>query len=192
MEKKEYSKIYRLIHWAIAISFLLILITIFLRLTWLNKSNVADIIQNYLSTTDQSLSQDQLNSLAKQIRQPMWKWHIYIGYAMLGLFSIRLVQPIFGLMKFQSPLIKELSLKDKFQNWMYIAFYVCTLVTLITGVIMELGPQNLEETMEIIHKLSLFYIIPFVVIHLAGILIAEFTNQKGIVSRIINGTINDD
>ncbi|PIV48953.1 MAG: cytochrome B, partial [Flavobacteriaceae bacterium CG02_land_8_20_14_3_00_34_13] len=46
-------KIYRIIHWAIAISFLLLLITIFLRLTWLNKFNVAAIIQEYLNDTDQ-------------------------------------------------------------------------------------------------------------------------------------------
>ena len=60
MENKKYSKVYRIIHWAIAVSFVLLLITIFLRLTWMNKYNVAAIIQGYLSGTDQVLSQDQL------------------------------------------------------------------------------------------------------------------------------------
>jgi hypothetical protein len=47
----------------------------------MNKNNVADIIKEYLSTTDQSLNDDQLIQLAsKKIRQPsMWVWHIYIG-----------------------------------------------------------------------------------------------------------------
>jgi cytochrome b561 len=60
MEKTKYSNLYRIIHWAIAISFLLLLVTIFLRLTWMNKYNVAAIIQDYLSSTGQTLSQDQL------------------------------------------------------------------------------------------------------------------------------------
>ncbi|MGB3947197.1 MAG: hypothetical protein WBM13_04385 [Bacteroidia bacterium] len=72
MNTKNYPKIYRILHWAIAISFLLLLFTIFLRLTWLNKNNVAEIIQNYLKTTDQTLSDEQAIILAKKIRNPMW------------------------------------------------------------------------------------------------------------------------
>jgi hypothetical protein len=58
-------------HWLIAFSMMALLATIFLRLTWMNKNNVADIIKEYLSTTDQSLNDDQLIQLAKKIRQPM-------------------------------------------------------------------------------------------------------------------------
>lgn len=49
MKTNNYSPIYRIMHWLIAICLILILATIFLRLTWLNKNNVADIINNYLS-----------------------------------------------------------------------------------------------------------------------------------------------
>ena len=98
MEQTNYSKVYRIIHWTIAISFTLLLLTIFLRLTWLNKFNVAAIIQDYLSGTDQTLSQEQLIVLAKKIRQPMWDWHIYIGYVLVGLFSIRIILPTLGQM----------------------------------------------------------------------------------------------
>ena len=70
METVKYSKTYRILHWGIAITFMLLLFTIFLRLTWMNKNNMADIIQTYLQGTDQSLSDAQLISLAKQIRNP--------------------------------------------------------------------------------------------------------------------------
>jgi len=76
METVKYSRIYRIVHWAIAIAFLLLLITIFLRLTWMNKENLADIIEAYLGSTDQSLTREQLIILANQIRKPMWDWHI--------------------------------------------------------------------------------------------------------------------
>jgi len=192
MEKIKYSKIYRIIHWLIAISFLLLLITIFLRLTWMNKYNVASIIENFLSGTDQTLSQNQLIVLAKQIRKPMWNWHIYIGYVLTGLFSLRFILPVFGHMKIQNPFDKKLSTKVKLQKWMYIIFYTCTIISIATGLIIELGPKNLKKPMEEIHVLSIYYLISFIVIHLAGVLIAELTDQKGIISRIINGSQNEN
>lgn len=188
MENLKYSKIYRIIHWAIAVSFLLLLVTIFLRLTWMNKNNVAAIIQDYLSGTDQVLSQDQLIILAKKIRQPMWNWHIYIGYVLTGLFSLRFMLPLFGNMKFQSPFVKNLSIKEKFQKWTYIIFYLCVVISLVTGLIIEFGPKELKVPMEEIHVLGIYYLVGFIVIHLAGVFVAEFTNQKGIISRIVSGS----
>jgi|SRR5680860_288351 len=187
MEKTAYSKVYRIVHWAIAISFLLLLITIFLRLTWMNKFNMAAIIQDYLSGTDQVLSQDQLIDLAKKIRRPMWNWHVYIGYVLVGLFSIRFLLPMFGHMGIQNPFGKNLSAKLKFQKWSYIIFYVCVIISLVTGLIIELGPKEYKKPMEDIHILGIYYLIAFIVIHLAGVLLAEFTDQKGIISRIVSG-----
>ena len=187
MENKTYSLIYRAIHWAIAISMGLILITIFLRLTWMNKYNVAEIIQNYLSTTDQSLSEKELIVLAKQIRKPMWDWHIYIGYVLVGLFGLRFTLPFFGKIKIQNPLVKNLSLKEKFQKWTYIIFYLGVVTSLTTGLIIEFGSNSLKKPMEEIHKLSIYYLIAFICIHIGGVLVAEFTSDKGIISRIVSG-----
>lgn len=191
MKSQTYSVTYRIIHWAIAISMLLLLATIFLRLTWMNKDNMADIIRGYLSTTNQSLPEEQLIILAKQIRKPMWDWHIYIGYVLTGLFGIRFLLPLLGEMKFQNPFAKEINFKEKFQRWTYLVFYICVVISLTTGLIIELGPKNLKEPMEEIHVLSIYYLVPFIIIHLGGILLAEFSNQQGIISRIVSGTRKD-
>lgn len=188
METVKYSTIYRMLHWAIAISFMLLLLTIFLRLTWMNKSNVAAIIADYLKETDQHLTQDQMITLAKKIRKPMWQWHIYIGYVLVGLFSIRFILPAFGEMKFQNPFGKNQSAKVKFQKWTYILFYVCVVVSLSTGLMIEFGPSALKDPMEEIHVLGIYYLLAFITIHIGGVLIAEFTGQKGIISRIISGS----
>ena len=128
MNQTKYPTVYRIIHWAIAISFLLLLLTIFLRLTWMNKHNVAAILQDYIIGTGQTLSEDQLIVLAKKIRQPMWDWHIYIGYVLVGLFSIRFILPAFGHMKIQNPLSKDLTAKMKVQKWTYLIFYISVIV----------------------------------------------------------------
>lgn len=187
MKIKNYSAVYRLIHWSIALCMILLLITIFLRLTWMNKNNVAEIIQNYLNTTDQTLTQDQLILLAKKIRQPMWDWHIYLGYVLTGLFSIRFILPIFGEMKYQNPFKKGLFLKEKFQNWIYLIFYVFVVISLATGLLIKFGPKELKTSVEEIHVLSIYYLIAFIILHIGGVLWSEFTSQKGIISKIVSG-----
>lgn len=153
----------------------------------MNKFNMAAIIQEYLSETDLVLTQDQLIVLAKKIRQPMWDWHIYTGYVLVALFSIRFILPAFGQMKIQNPIPKELTIKMKFQKWTYIIFYLCVITSLITGLIIVLGPREYKSAMEEIHVLGIYYLVAFIGIHIAGVLIAEFTDQKGIVSRIVSG-----
>lgn len=191
MNTTTYSKTYRIIHWAIAIFILLTLVTIFLRLTWLNKYNVSDIIESYLSSQNIAINHDQSIMLAKQIRKPMWTWHIYFGYVLTALFSIRLLLPFFGSMKFQNPFSKGLTTKLRFQKLTYVIFYLGLTISLLTGLMMEFGPKDLAGKAEGIHILSLYYLIPFLVIHFGGVIIAEFTNQKGIIYSILRGS-NDN
>lgn len=188
MQTRNYSKTYRILHWLIAFAFLLLLITIFLRKTWMEKNHVAEIIQTFLKDNGYAaLPQDEAISLAKKIRKPMWEWHIYLGYFLTGLYCIRLAVPFFGKMKFSSPFKEGLNTKTKFQFWVYLVFYTCTAVSLITGLIIEFGPKVYKKTMEEIHELSLYYLLSFMILHFAGILIAEFTSDKGLISRIISG-----
>lgn len=187
MQQRQYTSLYRIIHWLMAITFTLLLITIFLRLTWLNKYNVAQIIQDYLTETGQTLSQDQLIILAKKIRQPMWDWHIYLGYFITGLFCLRMALPLWGKMKIQNPLNTQLTAKQKLQRYIYIIFYTCVAISLITGLLIKFGPKEFKKPIEQIHELSIYYLVAYIILHIGGVLIAEFTDQKGIISRIING-----
>lgn len=188
METRNYSKVYRILHWLIAFSFILLLLTIFLRKTWMEKNHVAEIIQTFLADKGYTaLPEDDAILLAKKIRKPMWDWHIYLGYVLTGLYCIRLAVPFFGEMKFSSPFKAGLDIKTKFQFWVYLVFYVCTAISLITGLIIEFGPKAYKKPIEEIHELSLYYLLGFMILHFSGILIAELTSDKGLVSRIISG-----
>ena len=143
MENRSYSSIYRIVHWAIAVLFTLLLVTIFLRLTWMNKYNVATIIVDQFANTEQHVSEDQAIALAKKIREPMWDWHIYLGYALVGLFAIRSILPAFGQMKFQNPMQKALSTKAKFRVDVFLLLWLVVL-SLISGMLlsMDLGVKD--------------------------------------------------
>lgn len=188
MEKRSYPAVYRIVHWAIAVSFVLLIITIFLRSTWMNKYNVAAIIQDQLANTEQHVSEDQAIALAKKIRQPMWDWHIYTGYVLTGLFALRFMLPAFGRMKFQNPLGKGLSATAKFKKWSYLVFYAFVVVSLATGLLIVWGPKAWKEPLEQVHVLGIYYLLAFIAVHLAGVLKAEFTDGKGIISRMISGS----
>ena len=192
METRNYSKVYRILHWLIAFSFIFLLITIFLRKTWMEKNHVAEIIQAFLADKGYpALPEDDAILLAKKIRKPMWDWHIYLGYVLTGLYCIRLAVPFFGEMKFSSPFKAGLDMKTKFQFWVYLVFYACTAVSLITGLIIEFGPKEYKKPMEEIHELSLYYLLGFMILHFGGVLIAELTSDKGLVSRIISGSTKE-
>jgi cytochrome b561 len=96
MESRKYTLAFRIMHWSIAFTMLFILLTILLRLGWMNKFHVADIAGAYLTDQGVTLSQDQLILLAKKIRKPMWDWHVYAGYVLMGLYVIRMSLPFFG------------------------------------------------------------------------------------------------
>lgn len=157
----------------------------------MNKNNVSAIIQDFLATSDVKLSEDDSVMLAKKIRQPMWKWHVYIGYVLVGLYAIRLILPFLGQMKFPNPFKGDLTAKEKFQCWVYVVFYVCFAGSLFTGMMIVWGPDSLHETMEEIHVLSIYYLLGFIVLHFGGVLMAEMTDQQGIISRVISGTKKD-
>jgi cytochrome b561 len=186
MKREEYPVIYRLIHWSIAICFMLLLITIFLRMNWMSQNHIADTIRKFLQAKNQSLPDDQIKTLARLIRKPMWDWHFYLGYILTGLFAVRMILPFFGQMTFSNPFKKEIGLKSKFQFLIYWFFYVFAGTSLFTGLMIEFGPLTLKHSMAAIHVLSIYYLVPYIIIHITGVLIAELSDQQGIISRTIS------
>ncbi|MDP2187200.1 MAG: cytochrome b/b6 domain-containing protein [Sphingobacteriaceae bacterium] len=187
MQYRPYTALYRILHWSIAICMILLLFTIFLRLTWLEKNHVAAIIQDFLGEKGVALSQDDAILLAKKIRKPMWQWHIYLGYALTGLYSLRMLLPLFGKMPFSSPFNAQLDRQTKIQYSIYLIFYALVAVSLTTGLLIEFGPKSIKAPMEEIHELSIYYLVGYMILHIGGVLLADFTKSPGIISRIISG-----
>nr|WP_299201771.1 cytochrome b/b6 domain-containing protein [uncultured Brumimicrobium sp.] len=91
-------------------------------------------------------------------------------------------------MRFQNPLEQNVSRKEKFQRWVYILFYFGVVISLVTSLIISLGPIEYKKSMEFFHVKSLFYLIPFILLHIVGVLYAEFTNHNGLISSVISGS----
>lgn len=187
MQARYFDRTFRLMHWLLAILMFLLLGTIFLRLTWLEKYSVAEIINTYAADQQVEISQEQAVILAKKIRKPMWQWHIWLGYAITAVYVLRMLLPLFGRMRFASPKQAGLDAKTRFQYWVYLVFYVLLGASLCTGLLIEFGPDAWHEAVEEAHKLSIYYFITYMALHLGGVFLAEFTHLPGLISRVISG-----
>lgn len=180
--KKSYTMADRILHWSLALTILFMLLTVFLRLNWMEKNHVAAILIDSLSSIDISITLDQAILIAKKIRKPMFDWHVTIGYVVTGIFVLRMIFHLKNKKHFNA-----VTKKEKFQLWVYRIFYALLGATLITGLIIEFGPKSIKKTVESIHELTLYYMIGFLILHFTGILLAEIGSKKGIVSKMIGG-----
>lgn len=187
MQARPFDRTFRIMHWLLAILMFLLLITIFLRLTWLEKYSVAEIINAYAADQQIEIGQDQAVTLAKKIRKPMWQWHIWLGYAITAVYVLRMLLPLFGRMRFASPHQAGLSTQTRWQYLIYLIFYVLLGASLTTGLLIEFGPEAWHETVEEVHVLSIYYLLTYMVLHLGGVFLAEITSMPGLISRIISG-----
>lgn len=184
----------RIFHWLIAISIVIIMATIIMRETWFEKHALADKMYTYTTKLLQDIGQqeaatklqkDDFIKLAKSIRNTMWNLHVYTGYFLMAIYAIRLGLLFSGKLTLLNPLSQK-GTKNKFKAAVYLTFYICLGCSLLTGVIMVNGPESLGEPLESVHVLSKYYVMPFIIIHFAGLIIAEYTDQKGIAGKMIS------
>ena len=91
--------------------------------------------------------------------------------------------------KFPNPFSSNTSGKEKLQGVVYLVFYLLLLVEITTGMMLkfELAGDEILEKAEEIHKWAIYWMPTFIILHFAGITLAELTNKKGIVSKMIGG-----
>ncbi len=187
MERK-YSKLLRIWHWLNVIAVSGLLATFLLRKTFLSWRTNSQIIIDKLASIDVDITTEQAKVIAKAIRAPMWEWHIIFGIALafLLLFRIFIIYREGGLGY------------DKGSSHMnmvhlgYKIFYTILIFMAISGLVINsyelLGlSKDLVHTIKGMHELVAWSVVIFVPVHIIGVVIANSTDQKGIVSRIISG-----
>ena len=188
MRGDYYSLAFRFLHWSIAFVMLGMLITILLRYSWLNKEEMSEIIMGYSTSQDVNMTKEKAVVLAKRIRAPLWEWHVYLGYALMGLVFIRIILGMMGRVPFLNPFKGGITLNLRIRAIIYLLFYVCVVISLVTGLVLELDIETAyNNEIKSIHFGSIYYFVTYLVIHFIGVLFAELSSDNGIVSRMING-----
>jgi cytochrome b561 len=183
--KKEFTLTHRILHWSVTVLMFILFITGFLRINWMARR----VIQNAVTQNTQGLeiTKAQMSGISKNIISPMWDWHVVAAYIMGGAFIIRLIYMAARGIRFPNPFQANISLKDRLQGSLYALFYLFVAVSVITGFYLKWIDGDLKDIMETIHKWAIYWFPVFVVLHFAGIWLAEQTNRRGVTSRMIGG-----
>lgn len=196
----------RLWHWLNAVVILSLLLTVLLRKTLLSWRTNSALIEQKITDAGSVITADLAKEIAIAIRNPLWDWHIYLGYTLAFLLVVRILvavlieKKIFEISHFKNifninrfaPSDKKQAMHYSLVKIGYVVFYLMTLVMVLTGLLLAFeGNLNLSESIseffEETHELSMWFFVVFIGVHLGGVLWAENTTEKGIVSDMING-----
>lgn len=179
---RKFSPSFRIWHWLQALVILGLFVTVVLRESVMNKQHVGNIVKEQMVSLGTVITDEQAVVIGKAVRSPMWDWHVYFGFAIAALLVFRLIMIAkngFGL---------DDNPKMQIVYKLYKAVYLMLLIMSISGLSLYFKlAGEMKETVEGVHFYVGWAIFAFVVVHLAGVIHAERTDQSGIVSRMIGG-----
>lgn len=193
---KKYSLALRIYHWLMAVVVFLLLGTVFLKKTVFDELTIARDIREFLGQRGVAMNVDDSVELTQTIIHHVWHYHFVIGiaFSVLVLFRIVLFFTPSGRMVltvFMDFIRKRNKEPNAFRYLVYVLFYLASVILAVTGTWMHLGEASLsyesKELLESIHVGVINLVFLFVPIHLVGVLMAERSDQKGVVSEMING-----
>lgn len=185
--KKNSSSI-RFWHWANMLVICGSLITVLLNSTILDVRENGAFIKSELQKSGASVTDEQARAAAHGLEDNVWGIHIYFGYALAGLLFFRFISELF-----QRPDQKFFKkLKIAYKNYLYGFFYLILILMVLTGLTLafqqNLGiSRSLGHTIKEVHGFIMYLVLGFIIVHIAGVYLAERKDQKGIVSDMING-----
>lgn len=199
------SKALRFWHWSSFIIVCLMLFTVFTGKFFVNPYGNTRVIHEALQTAGASVSEAQAGAAAERISAKLWSLHTKFGYVLAGLFVFRILIEVLQSrrQRFFPALgnaIRQLNEPNRGEakhyllvKSVYLVFYGILGTIVWTGLWMafnlELKQKDGERfhaTKEI-HEQCFFLLLAFIVVHLAGVIIAERRQNKGIVSGMIHG-----
>ena len=188
----KWSAAFRAWHWLHAAVILGLLGTVFLRKTFLSWRTNSEILMQKLSGFGIDITAEQAKALAKAIRAPMWEWHIWLGFALAALLLWRVLLFFTQSGRRNYTALKGESLHKKAVKAGYLVLYGVIAFMAVSGLVIHfydllgIAKETAHDIKEV-HELMYNVILIFVPLHIAGVVIADMTNEKCIVSDMING-----
>jgi cytochrome b561 len=196
----------RLWHWSNSVVILGLLATVVIRKTFLSWRTNSALIEEKLSAAGNPITPELAKEIAVAIRDPLWDWHIYFGFALGILFLARILIALFIEKQFPagSAIKGVLTIKDVpatqrtaalhffFVKIGYFIFYLVTALMAVSGVLLtyksDLGlSKYLSDMLKEAHELMMWFFVVFIGGHLIGIVFAENRTDPGLVSDMIHG-----
>ncbi|TGD83213.1 cytochrome b/b6 domain-containing protein [Hymenobacter wooponensis] len=196
----------RLWHWANAAVVSGLLITILFLFVIVKMKTAGPEFQKVLSKEGVTFSREQERGLTRIVSHRIWDWHIGLGVALTALLVLRVAVEMvqkgaqrFGVkLRVARQIFRQRGsdLQDARHSllvkYSYLAFYLMLVVMVVTGLVLIYADDveflhRLEHTVKEVHNFTMYLVIAFTVGHLVGVVYAEVTKNRGIVSDMIHG-----
>lgn len=203
---QQHSLMLRIWHW---LTFLLILgsiVTVLMNSTLLSPRDNVKLVQEQLQKKGVTVTDEQAFAVSHEYEEKMWDVHKIIGFGLAFLFLFRIVievtAPANQKVSYKLKQAKELRKSDienqaEYTHYLrvrtaYTVFLLLLLAMVLTGLGMAFGRDlGLSRTVfrgiKSFHEFVQYHIYAFIVVHLAGVILAENGKLRGIVSGMING-----
>jgi cytochrome b len=164
------------------------------------------LVQTQLKAKGVTVTDEQAFAVSHQYEDKMWDLHKLLGYGLAFLLVsrliIELIQPKEEKLRFRfKNAMSRFKLNDgnsvQYRHYLYVKrlyllFYLILLVMAITGLGLAFGHEfsftrQTHNALKTIHSLFQYFMYSFIFIHICGVIIAENSKDKGIVSGMING-----
>ncbi|UYL09281.1 cytochrome b/b6 domain-containing protein [Bdellovibrio sp. SKB1291214] len=204
--KKHQPATMRWWHWLNALAILALLGTVLLRKTFLSWRTNAAYIQSKVEEGAGSITPEVAQNIAKGLRDVMWQWHYWIGFALGALLVARILIGIFVVKKCPathavqsamgiSKAPRETRITAVHYTLVksgYALFYLITLYMVLSGIALyfkkEMGlSKDITSLLKEVHEFLMWFFVIFVAGHIAGVFIAENRGDKGLTSDMISG-----
>jgi cytochrome b len=203
---KSYSSSLRLWHWMNTIVISGSLITVLINSTITDDRATSDLMKNELQKSGANITAEQARDVAHALSDSVWGVHIYFGYALAALLLFRLILEFFQLtdQKFiqklksayqQYNIIKknrEIVRHEVTVKAIYALFYIVLTVMVVTGLFLAFEDalaayKSIRHSVKEVHGFCMYLVLMFIIVHIAGVYLAERKDGKGLVSDMING-----
>lgn len=190
--EKQFTPLYRVWHWIMALSVIGLLATVLLRKTFLSWRTNSEIIMSKFQEAGVEVTTELAKATAKAIRSGMWEWHYIFGLFLAISILIRIYMMVTK--QAEMPLTKLIKApkeqKLQYTVYLFLCFFVM-MMTLSGGFLyyheaLGFSKDSIHWVKEA-HELMMWGIVIFVSLHLAGVLKHEFETKEPIVSKMIHG-----
>jgi Ni/Fe-hydrogenase 1 B-type cytochrome subunit len=195
----------RIWHWTLFLFVSASFVTVLLASTIFRTRNNVAMVTNELQAKGATINKDQARAVAHAYSDKLWDIHKWLGFGICLLVLMRIIIELTGPRpdRLGAQLKKVLKLqptnrqtKMDLQQFIqvkriYVVFYAALLLMALTGLGLAFEDipflRTAHSTLKQLHGFLQWFIYGFVLIHLAGVILADLGKHRGLVSRMIHG-----
>jgi Ni/Fe-hydrogenase 1 B-type cytochrome subunit len=200
--KERHSLAIRIWHWLTFLVLTASLVTVLFASTLFAIKGNIPMVQEQIQQKGGVVSPDQARAVAHEYSDKLWMLHKYLGYGLCLLLLSRMIievvdsngEKLTGKIKKALKLPKTHLERNHYLvvKWGYVFFYSIIFIMAITGLGLAYEDvpflKSIHRALVQIHSFVQYLMYFYILAHLVGVIRSDVTDNKGIVSGMINGS----